>query len=537
MATLLAVAFTQLFAQEEQKTSALTVNGSIQGDVLFPQSDAKIGTEDYSKRMLSNVFVETNVLSKYVDAGVRMEYLKHPLPGYEKDLAGKGIPYYYIKGKFKNVEVTAGTFYEQFGLGFILRTYEERSLGIDNSLLGGRVVYTPLNGLRLKALVGKQRRYWAHNDACIWGTDAEYQHNIGKNALLTLGASFVSKREKDEDVMVDATHRLNLPERVNAFDFRVGLHSGKFNVLAEYAQKSHDPSFDNGYIYRHGQVVMLSASYSQKGMSALLQAKRSEDMAFRSRRTMTGVSSFINHQPAFAMEHTYALAALYPYATRMQGGEWAYQAELAYMFKRRTLLGGKYGTRVKLHFSHIHAIDGNHPQSMPLKGSNGNGSAFWKWGSEKYYQDANLQIEKKLTSQLKLNLMYMNQFYNKTAVEGSGGMIHSNIFVADAKYMLSPKISLRGEVQYLTTSADERDWAFGLVELSFAPHWMLTVSDLYNCGGTEVHYYQGQLTYSVKAHRIQLGYGRTRAGYNCSGGVCRYVPASKGFALSYNYNF
>lgn len=26
-------------------------------------------------------------------------------------------------------------------------------------------------------------------------------------------------------------------------------------------------------------------------------------------------------------------------------------------------------------------------------------------------------------------------------------------------------------------------------------------------------------------------------GYNCAGGVCRYVPASRGFQISYNYNF
>ncbi|WP_456002305.1 DUF6029 family protein, partial [Prevotella sp.] len=24
---------------------------------------------------------------------------------------------------------------------------------------------------------------------------------------------------------------------------------------------------------------------------------------------------------------------------------------------------------------------------------------------------------------------------------------------------------------------------------------------------------------------------------NCSGGVCRYIPATKGLTLSYNYNF
>ncbi len=33
------------------------------------------------------------------------------------------------------------------------------------------------------------------------------------------------------------------------------------------------------------------------------------------------------------------------------------------------------------------------------------------------------------------------------------------------------------------------------------------------------------------------GHHATRAGFNCSGGVCRYIPATKGLTLSYNYNF
>ena len=66
---------------------------------------------------------------------------------------------------------------------------------------------------------------------------------------------------------------------------------------------------------------------------------------------------------------------------------------------------------------------------------------------------------------------------------------------------------------------------------------MLSISDLYNVGETHLHYYMGNVAFSTGAHRLQLGFGRTRAGYNCSGGVCRYVPASKGFSLSYYFNF
>lgn len=38
-------------------------------------------------------------------------------------------------------------------------------------------------------------------------------------------------------------------------------------------------------------------------------------------------------------------------------------------------------------------------------------------------------------------------------------------------------------------------------------------------------------------HRLQISYGRTRKGINCSGGVCRMMPATEGVYLSYNVNF
>lgn len=521
----------------------LRLSGSIQSDILIPQKDDKIGTGEYSDWALTNTFVELNLNSQYIDAGARLEYLEHPLPGFEPDYKGWGVPYVYVKGHYKNVEVTLGNYYEQFGSGFILRTYEERSLGIDNSLFGGRIMYKPFKGVTLKALTGKQRRYWKLNDSWITGADVELNIDQWSAAMqqhetyLMLGASFVNRHEKDEDMMIDATHRYNFPKNVGAYDLRARLQHKDWSILAEYARKSQDPSQDNGYIYRKGYVAMLSTSYSKRGLSLLLQAKRSDNMAFRSMRTLPSLtenSSYINHLPAFTMEHTYTLAALYPYATN-PNGEWAYQAELGYYFKKHSVLGGKYGTKMKLNFSHIHAIARN--IYSPDEGLNGYGSAFWKWGDDKYYQDLNVQLEKKMSQSFKLNLMYMNQYYNQTAVEGHGGMVHSNIFVAEGKYRFNNQFTLRGEAQYLTTAQDKGDWCFGLLELSVLPHFMFTVSDEYNCGETKLHYYTGSVTYNSGAHRLQIGYARTRSGFNCSGGVCRWIPASKGVTISYNYNF
>lgn len=504
-----------LCAQEQKN---ITVSGSVQTDMLVPQNDERTGALK-EEAFQANVYADILLQGSKVDAGARFEYLEHPLPGFENDFKGWGVPNFWLKGRLGCVELTGGTFYEQFGSGFTLRTYEERSLGIDNALLGGRVVVKPYKGISVKALCGMQRRYWEWNKSVVSGADVELHLDewIPRLQLtdtrLMLGGSWVNKYEKKEEIYADPTHMYNLPEFVNSWDIRANLNKGPWNLLLEYAQKGQDPSFDNGYNYDRGSAAMASGSYSKKGLSVLLQVKRSENMSFRSKRSQLGTSSFINHLPAFTQDQAYALAALYPYATQLADGEWAWQAEAGYNFKRKTALGGKYGMNIKANFSHV------------------------RWQGVTYYQDIDVQLSRKLSKSIKLNLMYMNQRYNKTVIEGSGGMIRSNIFIADGLFQLAPKVKLRSELQYLKTADDQGDWLFGLLELSLAPHWMFTVSDMWNNGSTKTHYYQGLVTFNIKSHRIQAGYGRTRAGYNCSGGVCRYVPATTGFTLSYNYNF
>ena len=579
---LAAAVLTALPAAAQEEDGGVSLKGSIQSDVLIPQEDQKIGTGTYKDWGLTNTYVDLQLLNKYVSAGARFEYLDHPLPGFEKDFQGWGVPHIYVTGRLKHAELTLGDYYEQFGSGFILRTYEERSLGIDNSLRGARLTLKPVKGVTLKALAGQQRVYW-HNrswdkdftylngtDPWIYGADLElnvdqwFKRMDENGSRLTLGESAVTKHERAEDIVnlrptgakdefgtdILGAYKLNLPTDVGAIDVRAQFQKGNYSLMAEYALKSQDPSFDNGYIYRRGNALMLSGSYSKRGMSLLLQAKRSEDMAFRSERSRTGTAAFINHLPAFSQQQTYALAAHYPYATQNALGEWAFQGEFSYTFKRKTALGGKYGTTVKLNASHIRGIDRQPLMAAgqpveDLQGTKGYTTKFFRMGHDTYYQDINVQLDKKVTKDFKLNLMYMHQRYNKTIVEGHGGTINSHIAIAEGKYTINKKLTLRGEAQYLHTKQDQGDWWYGLLELSVLPHFMFTVSDMYNAkvpntdetATSKQHFYMVSGCYTHGAHRLQLSYGKTRAGYNCTGGVCRYVPASKGLQVSYNFNF
>ena len=526
----------------------VATHGSVQTSFLFPENDPAINADPVDKKILFNTYADFGLVSKYVDAGFRFEFMKWPLPGYEKDFAGWGVPNIYVKGKYKGLELTAGDFYEQFGSGFILRTYEERNLGIDNSIRGGRLKVNSVNGMRLTVLGGVQRRYWDwFKHSQIYGADVEfYMEDYFKalrdhGAAWMIGGSYVLKHEDEKIKKISGTDfGIRLPKFVNALDVRSRFNKGRFSLLGEFAWKGQDPSFDNDYTYANGTAYMLSGSYSKTGLSALVQVKRSENMAFRSQREMDGSSAMINNMPAFAYQHTYALASLYPFATQAADGEWAFQGSFAYTFKRKTPLGGRYGTKINVNASYIRGLDHRAPAQLgpngTIWGTDGTSTSFFGLG-DNYYHDFNIQIEKKLTPSLQMSFLYMNQLYNQTAVEGHGGDVKSNIFVLEGKYKFNKRLTLRAELQYLTTRQDQKDWAYGLVELTVLPYLMFSVSDMWNCGDTGTHYYMAGVTGNYRANRLMLSYGRTREGYNCSGGVCRKVPAYHGFQVAYSYYF
>lgn len=569
-----------------QENSTTYLSGSIQSDMLFPQADSVIGTGAVTDKFLSNTYLNLNFGSQYVDAGARLELLNKPLPGFEKEFAGAGIPNFYVTGKFKNNTLTVGNFYDQFGSGLIFRTYEERSLGIDNSLRGARLFLQPYSGIRFKLLGGVQRVYFNYDESnawgfdftqgAVWGSDLELNINEWVNYLqdndwnVMLGASFVSKYQPKENIYRTLTQKLNLPENVAAGDIRLQLQKGNFGLLAEYALKANDPSADNEYIYKDGSALLLSGTYSRKGLSAMLQVKRSDNMAYRSIRTQRGSAAFINHLPAFTQTHTYALAALRPYATQ-PAGEWAIQGSFGYTFKKETPLGGKYGTTVKLNASYVcglqkeylkdldgnnRLISGDPNPKYNIKGSDGYTAPFFGFG-ETYYTDINVELTKKISKSFSFNATYLFQQYNpRVIVSEPEDIVTSNIFIFEGKNHITDDFSLRYELQYLIASpysgtedpasptyrkpierTNQGDWIFGLVEASLFGNLMVFGQNMFNIGSTKLNYYNVGVTYNLGAHRIQVAYGRTRAGYNCSGGVCRYVPAFKGLQVSYNMTF
>ena len=475
----------------------------------------------------------------------RAELTQWPLLGYDADFGGYGVSHLHVGATFDWGKVTIGDVYGQFGSGMVLRLYEDRALGVDNALRGGKIEVTPYKGIYFTALGGKQRRYWNCYTDKAWGWNYKQDAVLGANldlglqewipqlqeagANLSIGGSYVSKYQKADTILfIDPTamqaYMYNLPQWVGAGSVRAQLQMKGWNALVEYAYKANDPSILNDYSYKHGEALLMSLSYSQKGLAVLAQVKRSENMSFRSDRQANLIAGTINHMPPFAMQHTYMLTSLYPYSTDLIANEWAFQGEVRYTWKRGTAMGGKYGTTLKLNASHIR----------------GTTDTWFGMTEEPYYTDVNIELNKKINKEWYIGAMAMYQTYNKRII-GKNGIMRSGIGVVEAKYAMNKKVQMRAELQYLYSKQYEGQWVAALYELSLWRQLVLSGQWMYNIGhapdATNGHYYTVAATYTHGAHRVMAGYTKTRAGFNCSGGVCRYVPEQQGITLTYNFTW
>lgn len=527
-----------------QGISSLPIHGNLQFDAQYYFKDSLIGAPEIPEKMLSNGFINFVYDKDNFSAGVRYESYLNPISGFDNRYQGSGIPFRYLTYRNGDLEMTAGNFYEQFGSGLIFRSYEERGLGYDNALDGFRLKYKPFAGVYFKGIIGRQRTFFQTGEGIVRGLDGEWNINesfTSRAAAKTqwiLGGSFVSKYQKDQDPT------FNLPLNVGASSVRFNVNSGGWSFGSEYAYKINDPSTSNGFIYKEGQALLVNAGYTKKGLGITLAAKRIDNMGFRSDRYSVGNTLIINYLPALTKNHTYILTAMYPYATQ-PNGEFGFQAEVFYNLKAGSSLGGKYGTDITLNYSRAQSIKkaaidttGN-PDAADL----GYTSDFFALGEDVYFEDFNIEINRKLSKKLRMILSYMYQNYNKDIVEGRTGFgnVYSHIAVLELNYRMTSTKNLRTELQHMYTKQDQQSWAVLLVEYSIAPHWFIAGFDQWNYGNDissrQIHYFTGNLGYNRNANRITVGYGRQRAGIFCVGGVCRNVPASSGFTLSITSSF
>lgn len=559
---ILAVAFSLGFAsakEDKEKKDWGYLTGSLESTNHVYVEDVPNGFFPSMQPNLKdgNIFATNNYLKLdyYKDrlsAGMQMEGYFPTLVGFPIAENRLSISNLYATWRDKSYSVTAGTFYEQFGSGLLFRSWEDRTLGLNNTMLGARATYNWEDKIALKAFWGVPRIGKVGNNAAMMGYQGSF-FGIGLSKVNVAGAdlslSLSSLAGWDDFTLALEGSVLNkheaLPELLAAagckpntvgWSGRLNFDMDGFFAKGEYVDAGRQiisaAAAQGGRAAEHGNAQLLEFGYNGRGLGVTVTGRRLDRMtqkiyAYSAMEPgYESASNMLSYRPAMSTQYTYMLTTLNPYAPEIgdkviRAGEVGGQIDAFYNFRRGTAIGGKRGMKIHANFSTYYSLN----ETGGMK------------GGELLFRDFSFDVEKQWTKKFKMVLLYSAQEYNKHS-EMTGGYIGlSHIVVADLLYKWTPKLSSRLELQYLTTKDDQGDWMAGLLEVNFAPHWSVFASDMWNHGGTGLHYYNAGLSFSMSHIRLSAGYGRYKAGFICSGGVCREIPAYTGANLSLNVSF
>ena len=456
----------------------------------------------------------------------------------------------YVQWEDTNWGVRLGDIYDQFGNGLIFRAYEDRALAFNNSLAGARAYYNFNNMVNVKVLAGMPRLYDMRSKTAIWGADLSLSISDMAgwyDGMASIEASYVGR---NQDVAQDYLLKGVDCNVLNMVSGRVNFEYAGFSLRGEYAQKLNDDIYNPMYNAAKGSAVTLDLGYSVGRFSASASFRRQENMTtFIEYRPMgIGGGNTMTYLPLLTRQHTYSLANLNPYrgSSVHTGGEVGGQIDLYYSL-RNPKARGKYWN-FHVNYSMFNTID----HKNPMTGLDMEGRNVWI--------DFNFDVERQWNKQLKTTFLYSFQRWDEEINHYDAAHSHycrSHIFVGDVTYKINKKHSMRFELQYLASEDYEGDWVAATVEYNLAPKFSFYVSDMWNCEKMQdgaygnyfmnvntyeyqhelLHYYQVGASFTHNSLRAQLSYGRNRAGYVCSGGVCRFQPAYTGVNLALTLSF
>jgi len=545
-----------LFALSFGLMSYAQENGYFFGDFetnsQWLQDDDKLDFEAPDARFRSNNYFNLNYSYGKFTAGVQYEaYLPEALLDYEPSLSGQdGVAKYYMRYQDEILDVTAGYFYEQFGSGLILRSYEDRQLGVNNALRGIKVKFTPTYYLTLKGIYGNQRYGFGLSDGFVQGLDLE----VDLNQLLDLGdwfvevgGSYVARYQKDEKAD-------SLPNYTNAFGARLDIAKGNFYGGIEYTQLDKKPLVNDGKVENSrlfdGNALQANIGFAKSGLAIDGTFRRMDNFSFYSDYIAEGNQynqMLINYVPALTKQQDYLLANIYVYnsqprlffnhqnAFEARSGEIGTQWDVYYTAKKGTALGGKYGTKFSGNFSYWAGLDAD------FNFDNNTYKTKFFGAGERYYQDFNIEIKKRWTKEWHSAVTYINQVIDESITSGGvpgGDDIKSQVGVIENTYTFGGGRSVRLELQHLWTKQDRKNWAGGMIEYNHNSNLSFYVADSWNYQGDgKLHYYNVGAGYTKGRARLTVGYGRQRGGLLCVGGVCRYVSSNTGANMSLSLSF
>ena len=496
-------------------------SGSFDMYSQYYMKDDKTSAVQPQDKIGSNNFLKLDYSYKKFTAGVQFEAYLPSIAGYPYNINDAKLVNKYARYDHQKFSLVVGDFYEQFGSGLVFRSWENRPIGINNAIQGVNIGLSPLKFLDLKFLYGRQRKVMNYANSNIRGFDANIDFSKmasdDPKTRITGGFSVISRYQ------LYTGPDPNFPSTVNATSTRFDINGGAASLSLEYVNKGKDPHEANSYDQTSGEAFLSNFTYTKNNFGATLSLRALENMDFRSERESIQSTGLMNYLPALTRQHDYLTTNIYVYNAQAMG-EIGGQVDMFYNAPKGSGIGGKHGSQFSLNFSHY--------------GSHEDADKLFSVGDTKYFHDLNIEWKKKWSEKWTTVLLYQNLFYNRLVIEGEPlPDVKTNTVVLNTIYKYAKKKAFRFELQHLATKEDRGNWAAALTEFTFAPKWSFYVSDLYNYGKTDTHYYNVGGNYTQGGTRFGLSFGRQRAGLFCVGGVCRYVPAATGLTATLTTTF
>lgn len=521
----------------------------------------KLDPIERDERLRSNNYIKLDYSLKNFEFGLQGEgYYPKAILNYNPQLKDFNVGHVFVRyhNYEKGVDITAGHIYEQFGSGLALRFWEDRALGINNALFGGRAKLRIGEAATLKLLGGKQRvgMGFDFSDGVVYGADTEIDvtNLLGKeNYTLKFGATYVGRYEDLKNYNESA------PKTVNVIGPRIDYSGNKFNFSTEYLYKTEDMHAENTKVInetlRDGNAFLMNMGYNSGAFAVNLNLRRLENFGFFTQKNLTGnVFNYgmVNYLPSLVKQYDHTLQNIYVYQAlakmsfekdREKVGEIGGQFDMFFEAEKGSFLGGKSGASF--------AINGSYWAGLKADLINKVDEYDWEYTSDiktsifgvgkKAYSDIGIEYRKPMSEKVNTIFSYLNQFYNSDYLEGKGYAVNTHVVAGEATYFLSDMKSVRLELQHLWADNDRKNWVGGTLEYIPSSKWSFYVQDIYNYGTDvevqKLHYYNFGGAYTKGATRIAANYGRQRGGMVCVGGVCRWVPESAGFTVNITTNF
>jgi len=161
--------------------------------------DPKTGDFNYNNRFRSNNYlnIKSNIAKNW-NLELQIEsYTPNALLNYSPNLKDTGVSTFKVQYINEKIDLTIGNFYQQFGSGMILRSWEDRNLGINNSIRGLNANYRINDRINITALYGNQKKGFKYSKGYILGIDTEIDVSqiFKNNSTLILGLSYVGRND------------------------------------------------------------------------------------------------------------------------------------------------------------------------------------------------------------------------------------------------------------------------------------------------------------------------------------------------------